>query len=171
VIVFKNRLFFFRNNSALLTTDPKDIETNNKLKFDMDNFESALLNYKKYVVSKIDGDILKVNYSIKKYHVIYDKITALLTKINKDIYEVYYKDKIPKTNIFCTICLTNASTHVSVPCGHIFCGDCITKMNSNCASCRTQIEKTIKLYNLDAVNGDTGETLQDNTAQSQSNST
>jgi hypothetical protein len=155
--ILQKQTDFFYTNPALLTTDPNDKELNNKFKNNISSFRNELMNYKNYVINKVDTDNTKVNYAIQKYELVYNNILVILNNIHKEIYQEYHKDKMPKSNIFCTVCLTNGSTHVSVPCGHIFCGDCITKMNNNCASCRTQIEKIIKLYNLDEINTNTGE--------------
>lgn len=46
----------------------------------------------------------------------------------------------------CAICLTEPISNVIVPCGHIFCGNCIKKQNTTCYICRGTIRERIKLY-------------------------
>lgn len=55
----------------------------------------------------------------------------------------------------CTICYERKPTHCLVPCGHIFCDECIRKTDNeinynlttyNCMTCRQRVEKKIKVY-------------------------
>lgn len=154
---------YLKSNGALSTTDPKDIEFNKNWKNDVIIFEDKITGYMRYVMAKIDTEITKISYVLQKYELLYEKITSIMFKINQEIYQVHFKDKMPKSNIFCTICLTNNSTHACVPCGHIFCKGCIDSIKDKCASCRTKIEKTIKLFNLEELNASTGEVLENTT--------
>ena len=156
----RDQIFFFKTNGALLTTDQKDIEFNKSWKKDLGQFEDKLMEYRRYIISKTDIEIAKINYVLQKYELIYDKLTSVMTKISEEIYQVHFKDKMPKSNIFCTICLTNTSTHACVPCGHIFCKGCIVSINDKCASCRKKIESTIKLFNLEEIDANTGDVIE-----------
>jgi hypothetical protein len=156
----RDQIFFFKTNGALLTSDQKDIEFNRKWKTDLGQFEDKLMEYRRYIISKTDIEIAKINYVLQKYEELYNKLISIMTKINEEIYQVHFKDKMPKSNIFCTICLTNTSTHACVPCGHIFCKGCITSIKEKCASCRKKIESTIKLFNLEEIDANTGAVIE-----------
>lgn len=45
----------------------------------------------------------------------------------------------------CPICWDRVSTHACVPCGHMYCDRCAQTLHT-CASCRTPVRKTIKVY-------------------------
>ncbi|EFC47341.1 predicted protein [Naegleria gruberi] len=45
----------------------------------------------------------------------------------------------------CIICMDNKVDHVSVPCGHLFCLDCISNQ-VNCPTCRGKIESKVKIF-------------------------
>ena len=98
-------------------------------------------------------DITNLNYAIQKYNIVLNKINEILQNVHKGVYETHFKDKVPKSSIFCTVCVVNNSSHAIVPCGHIFCGGCIETLGekNECPSCRVNIQSTIKLYNLDEV--------------------
>lgn len=46
----------------------------------------------------------------------------------------------------CGICYDKEVDTCIVPCGHTFCSGCTTNMGSSCACCRTNIEKSVKMY-------------------------
>jgi hypothetical protein len=147
----QQKLIFFKNNDALLTTNPKDIEYNKVWKEDIQKFETKLRDYRYYVTSTIDTNVSKILHTIQKHQTMYDKIMDITNSINKSIFETHYKDKMPNSILYCTICLTNTSSHVCDPCGHIFCKSCCNKINNKCPICRKYVEKVIKMYNLDEI--------------------
>lgn len=53
-------------------------------------------------------------------------------------------DKISETT--CRICYMEPFTHTADPCGHVFCGPCLSKIDKKCAHCRAPIKKAIKLF-------------------------
>jgi hypothetical protein len=147
----QDQLYVLKTKYVLLTPNTQDIEYNKVWKEDIQKFENKIKDYNSYVTSSIDTYISKIRYTVQKYQVIYDKITEIVNSINKSIFDTYYKDKMPNSTIYCSICLTNASSHVCVPCGHIFCKSCCDKINNKCATCRENVEKVVKLYNLDEI--------------------
>ncbi|QKE44611.1 putative inhibitor of apoptosis protein [Yalta virus] len=49
----------------------------------------------------------------------------------------------------CKICFINEHSHVLDNCGHIFCIECLKKLNKDqCPCCKTKFNKFIKLYNI-----------------------
>jgi len=46
----------------------------------------------------------------------------------------------------CTICMTKAVTHATIPCGHTYCEDCSTKQTTLCYMCRIQIRDRVRLF-------------------------
>lgn len=46
----------------------------------------------------------------------------------------------------CSICETEEVSHVMVPCGHMLCGTCESKVGSKCFYCRLTIQKKIRFY-------------------------
>ena len=55
------------------------------------------------------------------------------------------KNKIINETNKCIICLDNTISYCCVPCGHVYCYDCIDKTN-NCYICRGIIRNKIKLF-------------------------
>lgn len=53
----------------------------------------------------------------------------------------------PDSNIDnpCPVCYVNKKNYVVVPCGHLYCGNCIHSLN-NCAICRGNINMIIKTF-------------------------
>lgn len=63
-----------------------------------------------------------------------------------------------KMSFKCQICLTLDVTHVLVPCGHTFCGDCSSRLTQNkCPYCRSAIQRRNKFY----LSSDDAKTEQD----------
>ena len=46
----------------------------------------------------------------------------------------------------CSICESEEVSHVMVPCGHMLCGTCESKVGSKCFYCRLAIQKKIRFY-------------------------
>lgn len=46
----------------------------------------------------------------------------------------------------CPVCLENATTHFTIPCGHVYCKDCSSKLRVRCFICRDTIYKVSPLY-------------------------
>ena len=46
----------------------------------------------------------------------------------------------------CTICMTKAITHATIPCGHTYCEECSTKQTTLCYMCRVQIRDRVRLF-------------------------
>ena len=55
------------------------------------------------------------------------------------------KNKIINETNKCSICLDNTISYCCVPCGHVYCYDCIDKTNY-CYICRGIIRNKIKLF-------------------------
>lgn len=124
----------------------------------MRNNESNLINTS--LLKPIEQYLFPITYDINdlkielenKNKIIYD-----LTIENKDInliHKIQLEDKNKIINDLtikynetnkCFICLDNTISHCCVPCGHIYCSDCINKTN-NCYICRGIIRNKIKLF-------------------------
>jgi hypothetical protein len=67
-----------------------------------------------------------------------DQITQVAEEVKED---VDYSD-----DVTCTICMTNKKTFVLVPCGHMFCPDCVNRVTNKCFICRKTITKKIQTF-------------------------
>ena len=45
----------------------------------------------------------------------------------------------------CSICMDNISDNILLPCGHLFCSDCLNQF-TNCPTCRVHILSKRRLY-------------------------
>jgi late competence protein required for DNA uptake (superfamily II DNA/RNA helicase) len=50
-----------------------------------------------------------------------------------------------KDKMECTICMENWVNCVLIPCGHVYCSDCV-KSSNICPHCRTEFTQVQKLY-------------------------
>jgi len=50
-----------------------------------------------------------------------------------------------KDKMECTICMENRVNCVLIPCGHVYCSDCVQSSNI-CPHCRTEFTQVQKLY-------------------------
>jgi hypothetical protein len=147
----KQNLNYFVNSPVLLTTDSNDIQFNKTFINTITEIKLKISEYERYVISKIDTDICRLNSTLTKYTTKLNDVIRITSKINKDVMTEHFKNKMPTSKISCTVCLTNNSSHALVPCGHIFCGSCVEKFNNSCAVCRNTITSSLKLYNLCAL--------------------
>lgn len=95
--------------------------------------------------NKIINDLETMHYSPKLLEIRQNIINALKIQLedkNKIINDLTIKYN--ETNK-CFICLDNSISYCCVPCGHIYCSDCINKTN-NCYICRGIIRNKIKLF-------------------------
>lgn len=46
----------------------------------------------------------------------------------------------------CPICFVNECSHFTLPCGHVYCKECIKKLTISCFVCRQNIYKVSSLY-------------------------
>lgn len=56
------------------------------------------------------------------------------------------QEAIHARDIACKICLVSPSTHATVPCGHLICVACLSKIGFKCPQCRTEFHSTLRLY-------------------------
>ena len=116
----------------------------NDLKIELENKNKIIHNLT--IENKDINFIHKIQLEDKN-KIIHEQQLTLINK-NKDINilkiqleKKFNNDEINK----CSICLDNTISHCCVPCGHIYCYDCIKKTN-NCYICRSIIRNKIKLY-------------------------
>ena len=46
----------------------------------------------------------------------------------------------------CNICCSGAAYHACIPCGHVMCGVCASKLRAGCPFCRSAIDRCVKLF-------------------------
>ena len=46
----------------------------------------------------------------------------------------------------CNICFAMAADHACIPCGHVVCGMCASKLRAGCPFCRATIDRCVKLF-------------------------
>ena len=46
----------------------------------------------------------------------------------------------------CNICCYGVADHAIIPCGHVVCANCATKLRGACPFCRTVVERFVKLF-------------------------
>ena len=46
----------------------------------------------------------------------------------------------------CNICFAMAADHACIPCGHVLCGMCASKLRAGCPFCRATIDTCVKLF-------------------------
>lgn len=101
---------------------------------DIDNIDSQINKCKTNIDSYIEN-IYNENYM--EYNESYYKVKELnniftLVKINSRV---------------CPICLQKEATHFTIPCGHLYCKECSSKITISCYLCRQNILKVNPLYN------------------------
>ena len=52
---------------------------------------------------------------------------------------------LARTNA-CPACLDRDADRCCVPCGHMVCEACVPMLNNKCMVCRSNIDKTVKIY-------------------------
>ncbi len=93
---------------------------------------------KKYKVKIMESDQLDLDqYSIYELRVMQNKFNKLQSKISRKINDEFT----------CTICYTDETDCIFVPCGHrCCCSECAKKCNMKCPMCRNGIDKVYKIY-------------------------
>jgi baculoviral IAP repeat-containing protein 7/8 len=76
---------------------------------------------------------------------IYDALHPIVKKQPIEDSEELNGDDNEDSEKLCKICFDNPSNVAFVPCGHVFCQNC-TMFMKNCAVCRANITKRLKLY-------------------------
>jgi G3E family GTPase len=51
-----------------------------------------------------------------------------------------------KNFLLCGVCQEKQSDSALIPCGHVYCLDCISKLHQKCPKCRKFFERTITIY-------------------------
>ena len=46
----------------------------------------------------------------------------------------------------CNICFSDVADHACIPCGHVLCGACASKLRAGCPFCRSAIDRCVKLF-------------------------
>jgi hypothetical protein len=136
---------------------------------DIDELEKKKEGYEKCVMD-IDTSLRAVNMpyedardiAVKVHKVSHERIEAL--QLNAKIQELKqrqsYMDVMRAVlkqmkgeigdamneNNNCPICMDKEAAYVVVPCGHVMCGYCKSRVKQHCFVCRAPLEKTIKLY-------------------------
>lgn len=87
----------------------------------------------------IENNPIEVVNILAQYERIFKEPNKFIINENCDI-------KCPEENYECPICYEEVKTNNigKLNCGHIYCGDCVNKLKTNCALCReiiTNIEK------------------------------
>ena len=104
-----------------------------------------------YNVDCKEEDKLDINLSCDKFQ---EKILTINEELNKKINTlrkllgVSYNLAGMGFHRACPICLSKEVDYAIIPCGHTFCGDCVTKNRSpNCCICRTTYSaQPLKLF-------------------------
>ena len=129
------------------------------LQKELDNIKSSkknsLIKIQKSVLSEKEKNKVKMDDLEKKIKNLYSFINTInydkhnLYKKNNELIDII-KKLLPKTNISkeCKICYNN-DINCILPCGHVYCSDCIDKMNihnnTDCCFCRKNILNVYKL--------------------------
>lgn len=64
---------------------------------------------------------------------------------HEDECETYENETYNTSSPLCKICYRELANMAVMPCGHVFCVDCVTQLK-NCAICRKHIETVSKIY-------------------------
>ena len=120
----------------------------NEIQVKLENFSMYL---KQFNIERDEDNKLKIDLScndfIEKLHDTNMKLN-LKTNTLKKLLGVSYN--LAGLGFFraCPICLTKECDYAIIPCGHTFCGDCVSKSRSpNCCICRTTYSaQPLKLF-------------------------
>ncbi len=104
-----------------------------------ETIHSATLNWRYSETERLEQTKANVSIQLSKY----EKIMDLLKIIQS---EFGGTDAVTNIVSNCPICLENKPEQCSVPCGHVFCSECYTKLNKKCAMCNKPVSQFVKLY-------------------------
>jgi hypothetical protein len=115
------------------TTLQKDNESKRKVINDINDITERIhkcqFNIKEYVKDIKDSNSQSYANSSSNLDAINNVIT--LVKHNKHA---------------CPVCLENSTTHFAIPCGHVYCEECSSKLRSRCFICRDTIYRVSPLF-------------------------
>ena len=82
----------------------------------------------------IEADYQETIKALKKIVVLTDALGAIRQMVNAN------------TEPLCSVCIQEAVSIATVPCGHTFCGNCGARQMTTCYICRTPISNRLKIF-------------------------